>query len=416
MDVLFIIDQISFDTYAWIVHMIRHVLIEDRQPSAIYLITSTSPLHLEGVHIVSPNIFPFTLRQISELTKQQKLSQQYKQQLMMFYAAQILPISDYYLVMTAPLADVKLSFFVNDIPIMLTTHGCYRPHFEHMRKLLSNVEKRIYESCIAPYMIFNRNIVLQIMDEVSTKMPFWYEWCNAVDKYSSVVSSNPFEFYGNYVACRYPNNVHVRPFVIKTYPSDSASVDVLSAPACVSLGRIVHDKPSSYDYTYMVLLRNIRSSIQNASVTWVDIECGQWYGSIFWNDTIDKYVGVDADPSIIEKNKKIAKPSMTFVCTDLPMIDSPCKIAILRNVLSYMSYVHIKAMLKLLSGYTCVIITDSISANAINKDVATSTEHRTILVDQHPFSIPAREVLRVTRADVVTRTLVWYPLSLYSVV
>jgi SAM-dependent methyltransferase len=136
----------------------------------------------------------------------------------------------------------------------------------------------------------------------------------------------------------------------------------------------------------------------------VDCGCGDFsVGRRIVAATDVKYVGVDVVPELIEHHRKrFAGPRVSFVCANIIADELPvADLYLVRQVLQHLTNDEIATVLKRLSRFPKVLITEDLPAHptSFNHDMTHGPEVRSdfgsgVYVDQSPFSLPVKEIAR----------------------
>ena len=114
----------------------------------IYVISSEAISDEYGCIFINESIFPFSLKDISEIHGKNDRNGWYLQQLLKLYAGFVIPgILDRYLVIDCDTFFLKPTTFV-DYNICLYNYGTehHIPYFNHMNRLHSSLKKQIDKS------------------------------------------------------------------------------------------------------------------------------------------------------------------------------------------------------------------------------------------------------------------------------
>ncbi len=130
---------------------------------------------------------------------------------------------------------------------------------------------------------------------------------------------------------------------------------------------------------YLTAVIAFLTSFKNP-LTVCDLGCGDFnVGNQLVTHT-EKYVAVDIVPSLIARNKENFKaPNLEFQCLDIALDDLPsADCAILRQVLQHLCNAEIQSILKKLTNYKYVILTEHIPEGVFipNKDIISGQGNR----------------------------------------
>lgn len=124
-------------------------------------------------------------------------------------------ISDHYLVWDADCIPLRhMSFTNEDGKVLLsTTHECHAPYFRIMNKLLG-ITRNVHFSFISEHMLFNKQIVdnmIRKLSAVAENQDWWITILDAVED-DSINSSgfSEYEMYGNYAITHHPDEFVIR--------------------------------------------------------------------------------------------------------------------------------------------------------------------------------------------------------------
>ena len=155
---------------------------------------------------------------------------------------------------------------------------------------------------------------------------------------------------------------------------------------------------------YLTEVTAFLTSFKN-KLTVCDLGCGDFnIGKKLVTHT-KKYVAVDIVPSLIARNKeKIKAPNLEFHCLDIAVDDLPWgDCAILRQVLQHLSNAEIQSILKKLTDYKYVILTEHIHEGAFipNKDIISGQGNRLkkqsgVNLLAQPFNFKVREEIELS--------------------
>jgi hypothetical protein len=131
----------------------------------------------------------------------------------------------------------------------------------------------------------------------------------------------------------------------------------------------------------------------------VDLGCGDFRIGSRLAPLVEKYIGIDIVPDLIEHNRaNHGSERASFVCLDI--VDGPLPagdLCLLRQVLQHLNNAEIATVLKKLTNYKWVLITENVSAEGIkfpNVDHVHGPDTRLVegsgvFVTEPPFSIAA---------------------------
>jgi hypothetical protein len=191
----------------------------------IYIITNNSNnLDISGCKIIDENIFPFKMTDIASYFYNYKGKNNrngwYLQQLLKLYASLVIDeLLDNYLIIDADVFFLKPTQFLIDGKYVFTTSGeNHQPYFKHMKCLHPLFQKQINFSGISHHMIFNRQIIQEMINLVETnhKKTFWVIFIESVDEHRNhdingeESGASEYEIYFNYMLLNHKDKVIVR--------------------------------------------------------------------------------------------------------------------------------------------------------------------------------------------------------------
>ena len=181
----------------------------------IFLISSKEYNFGDKVTIINENKFPFTLQDIDSYLNFPIRCGWYFQQLLKLYAPSIITeILDDYVVIDADTIFIKdITFKDGDKYLFNTSDEFHPPYFEWMRRLHSDLTKVEKRSGICHHMIFNRNIIKELINFIheNKSKNFWETFMDAVDpslyKYSG---ASEYELYFNWMCKNHKDKIIIR--------------------------------------------------------------------------------------------------------------------------------------------------------------------------------------------------------------
>lgn len=104
---------------------------------------------------------------------------------------------------TIPIRDINM--FCGDKPVFALKQEYNQPYFDTIKNLLG-LDKQISESFIAEHMIFSKNYMRKLIDEINSVSGNWFiDILKAVPKEALSQSGfSEFETYGTYMTAKYP--------------------------------------------------------------------------------------------------------------------------------------------------------------------------------------------------------------------
>lgn len=142
--------------------------------------------------------------------------------------------ADYYLTWDADTALVKKHVFFEDKsgkPYFDMKTEFHKPYFTTIQNLFSDVDKITQGSFISEHMVFHRQRVLEMLDEITQNETiagenYWQKILNAADRHdlSTTAAFSEFETYGSWMTKRYPEEYVQRTWAslrnaVKYYPT-----------------------------------------------------------------------------------------------------------------------------------------------------------------------------------------------------
>ena len=130
---------------------------------------------------------------------------------------------------------------------------------------------------------------------------------------------------------------------------------------------------------YLTAVTAFLTSFKN-KLTVCDLGCGDFNIGKELKTHTKKYVAIDIVPSLIARNKeKFKAPNLEFQCLDIATDDLPsADCAILRQVLQHLSNAEIQSILRKLTAYKYIILTEHIPEGEFvpNKDIISGQGNR----------------------------------------
>jgi FkbM family methyltransferase len=181
----------------------------------IYLVLSNKDLSFSECITIDEKIFPFTIETVSKYHGKNPRNGWYLQQLLKLYSAFIIPdILDNYLVIDSDTFFLKPTKFMNNDFFMFNFgFESHIPYFKHMLLLDESFVKNINVSGICHHMLFNKNIIKEIMDIVERKhskifYEVFLEKVSEIDYLGSGASE--YELYFNYIIKNHTDKINIR--------------------------------------------------------------------------------------------------------------------------------------------------------------------------------------------------------------
>jgi hypothetical protein len=183
----------------------RHIYVISSQPN-------WAPADGRGVKVVDERVFPFKLEDVAAILGKSTRNGWYLQQLLKLYAGLVIPeLSDIYLVIDADTFFLRPTrFFDGSVPLYNTGDEYHPPYFEHMARMHPSFVRRSARSGICHHMLFDRNIVLEMMGLIDG--PFWIKFLECVDPAQIEGSgASEYEMYFHYILGQHHEKIRIRP-------------------------------------------------------------------------------------------------------------------------------------------------------------------------------------------------------------
>jgi hypothetical protein len=153
---------------------------------------------------------------------------------------------------------------------------------------------------------------------------------------------------------------------------------------------------------YVLAMRGFVNKYFSSAPDAVDLGCGDFNVGRQIRSLFHSYVGCDAVPSLIERNKaEFSGLGAEFVCLDMTVDEFPVgDVAMIRQVLQHLSNAQITRVLPKLYAYSWVVVTEHLPSEEflpnvdkpIGPDVrAMSKEPSGIVLTQPPFSLAVKD-------------------------
>lgn len=204
----------------------RHIYVISSQPN-------WAPADGRGVKVVDERVFPFNITDVAGILGKSKRNGWYLQQLLKLYAGLVIPeLSDIYLVIDADTFFLKLTrFFDGNTPLYNTGDEYHPPYFEHMARMHPSFVRRSTRSGICHHMLFNKNIILELMSLIDT--PFWIKFLESVDiSHVEGSGASEYELYITYILGRHSDKFKIRPLMWKNTTIGNGNDENLDYISC----------------------------------------------------------------------------------------------------------------------------------------------------------------------------------------
>jgi len=180
----------------------------------IYIVSSKN-YNVNGCTFISEDVFPFDMKDVSDILGKSSRNGWYLQQLIKMYAGLVIPdILDTYLVIDSDTFFLKPTTFIDNGICLYNIGRDYHhlPYFVHMNKLHTSLSRQTDNSGICHHMIFQTKYIKELFALVNGE--FWKVFLeNVVDKEGSGASE--YEIYFNFMLKYYPSNIRIR--ILKWY-------------------------------------------------------------------------------------------------------------------------------------------------------------------------------------------------------
>ncbi len=138
--------------------------------------------------------------------------------------------------------------------------------------------------------------------------------------------------------------------------------------------------------------RELPSIIQNYNIkTMLDAPCGDWNWMSHTNISLEKYIGADIVPSVIENNiKKFAKPNVEFInCNIISDELASVDLIMCRDCLVHLSYQDIKSAIQNFKSTNSIyLFTNTYPKIEVNDNIFTGLNWRPLNMQCKPFNFP----------------------------
>lgn len=191
----------------------------------IYIVTNNfDNLQINGCKIIDETIFPFKMNDIASYfvnyNGKKNRNGWYFQQLLKIYASLVIDeLLDNYLIIDADVFFLKPIYFMeNNKYIFTVSNENHEPYFKHMKRLHPSFKKNITESGISHHMIFNRQIVKELINLVECyhNRKFWQIFIEMVDEHKNhnvnivEAGASEYELYFNFMISNHPDKIIIR--------------------------------------------------------------------------------------------------------------------------------------------------------------------------------------------------------------
>lgn len=181
----------------------------------IYLISYDPSILIEGCITICEDIFPFSMKTVSNIHGELSRNGWYLQQLLKLYALLVIPdILDRCLILDSDTFFLKPTVFIDDENQCLYASGdeYNTPYFEHINRLDIELSK-IYEnlSGICHHMMFEKVYITEIINKIEEKHndTFYNVFLKLITDTSGAGASE-YEIYFNYMFQNHSDKVKIR--------------------------------------------------------------------------------------------------------------------------------------------------------------------------------------------------------------
>ena len=124
----------------------------------------------------------------------------YLQQILKLFAHNFVSTENYLVIDADTVILKKIDFFEDNFPLLVVNNQIFYPYFNVIKYLL-NITNELNFSFISHHMVFNKNIVKQLINEIEfhSKTTWINAIVNILYKKNQNISFSEFETYGNYI-------------------------------------------------------------------------------------------------------------------------------------------------------------------------------------------------------------------------
>jgi len=188
----------------------------------IYILSYYPFIKVENCIIIPEQIFPFKLKDISEIHGKNERNGWYLQQLLKLYVSLVIPkILDRYLIIDCDTFFIKPINFIDkltDKELFNIGEEYHEPYFNHMKRLHPSFIKVLQNaSGICHHMLFNRKYILELINIVENyhknKKPFWKIFLENVDinlRKEGGSGASEYEIYFNFMLIYHSDKIKIR--------------------------------------------------------------------------------------------------------------------------------------------------------------------------------------------------------------
>jgi len=182
----------------------------------IYIISYNPDIRINGCITIDENIFPFTLKTVSNFHGILDRNGWYLQQLLKLYALITIPgILERCLVIDSDTFFLKpTKFIVNNKCLYNYGTEYHKPYFEHMFKLYDDLIKVDKDkSGICHHMMFEKIYICELINKIEEKHQdkFYNVFLKFVNHIDNTLSgASEYEIYFNYILKNYTNKIEIR--------------------------------------------------------------------------------------------------------------------------------------------------------------------------------------------------------------
>ena len=181
----------------------------------IYLISYDPSIVIDGCITICEDIFPFSMKTVSNIHGELSRNGWYLQQLLKLYALLVIPdILDRCLILDSDTFFLKPTRFIDDENQCLYASGCeyHTQYFDHMSQLNIGLSK-VYEnrSGICHHMMFEKVYITEIINKIEqTHNDTFYNVFLKLVTDTSGAGASEYEIYFNYMFKNYSDKVKLR--------------------------------------------------------------------------------------------------------------------------------------------------------------------------------------------------------------
>lgn len=192
-------------------HTVAHIRKYVQDFRKIFIISHDTEMDLfleevfNGCVVMSENVFPFSIDDIDRIINTPKRNGWYFQQLIKLYISLVIPevLDDYVIVDSDTLFLREIRFKSGPRYMLNMADECHDPYFHHMKRVHPSFRKMVNLSGIAHHMIFNRQIIsemIALVENHHNSKPFWEVYLSQVaPDHRAGSGASEYELYFNYM-------------------------------------------------------------------------------------------------------------------------------------------------------------------------------------------------------------------------